>query len=54
MNWNLNSDTLSLPTLPGDGNKEANTKRKVLQVVASIFDPLGYSAPTVLEANLFI
>ena len=54
MNWNLNSDTLSLPALPDDGTKDANTKRKVLQVVASIFDPLGYFAPTVLEAKLFI
>ena len=54
INWNLNSDTLFLPGPSGDRTKEASTKREVLQAVASIFDPLGFFAPTVLEAKLFI
>ena len=54
INWNLNSDTLLLPGPSGDRTKEASTKREVLQAVASIFDPLGFFAPTVLEAKLFI
>lgn len=31
-----------------------STKWGVLQAVASVFDPLGYFYPTILEAKLFI
>ena len=30
------------------------TKREALQIIASIFDPLGYFAPSILEANFFM
>ena len=52
--WNLGNDTLSIPSLSNDRIKGAYTKREILKVVASIFDPLGYFAPTVLQAKLFI
>ena len=52
--WNCDSDTLTVSTTVGAKMKKVYTKREVLQVMASIFDPLGYFSPTVLMAKLFI
>ena len=52
--WNLGNDTLSIPGLSDDRIENIFTKREILKVVASIFDPLGYFAPTILQAKLFI
>ena len=52
--WNLGNDTLSIPGLSDDRIDNVFTKREILKVVASIFDPLGYFAPTILQAKLFI
>ena len=55
ISWNLKDDLLSIPG-PSSTEKiaEASTKREILQATASIYDPLGYFAPTVLEAKVFI
>ena len=53
--WNSISHTLMV--LPGPScNKitENFTKRKVLQIIASIFDPLGYYSPVILKVKLFM
>ena len=52
--WNCDSDTLTVSTTVGAKMKKVYTKREVLQVMASILDPLGYFSPTVLMAKLFI
>jgi len=53
-NWHLTNDTLSVPgpSVKDDGG--VWTKRKVLRVISSVFDPLGYFSPTVLEAKLLM
>ena len=49
--WDVKNDKLtfqhSLKSLP-------NTKRGILSSVASIFDPLGFVSPAILEAKLII
>jgi len=54
VNWNAVTDEISvskpqLQKLPG-----VCTKRRILQTIASIFDPLGYFAPSILEAKFFM
>ena len=55
ISWNLKDDLLSIPG-PSSSEKisEASTKREILQATASIYNPLGFFAPTILEAKLFI
>ena len=54
INWDLINDMLSVPG-PSISNDDCVwTKRKVLQVISSVFDPLGYFSPTVLDAKLFM
>ena len=53
--WNLKNDQLSILGPSGNENlRGASTKREILQETASIYDPMGYFAPTILEAKLFI
>jgi len=54
INWHLTNDTLSVPgpSVKDDGG--VWTKRKALQVISSVFDPLCYFSPTVLEAKLLM
>ena len=54
LSWNLKNDTLSIPGVSDHKIGSAHTKREALKIVASIFDPLGYFAPTILQAKLFI
>ena len=54
INWNLISDELSVPSPSDSTFEQASNKRGVLKVIASIFDPLGYFSPTILEAKLFM
>ena len=54
INWNLISDELSVPSPSDSIFEHASTKREVLKVIASVFDPLGYFSPTILDAKLFM
>ena len=54
INWNLLTDELSVSKPALNKSQHVSTKREVLQAVASVFDPLGYYSPTILEAKLFI
>ena len=54
INWDLINDTISVPGPCINDVRCVWTKRKVLQVISSVFDPLGYFSPTVLEAKLFM
>jgi len=54
ISWNLTDDTLSVPSPLVSKIEGISAKREILQVIASIFDPLRYFAPTVLEAELFV
>ena len=52
--WNTENDTITVPACSKAKQSKVSTKREVLQVTASMFDPLGYFSPTVLMAKLFI
>ncbi|XP_025996859.1 uncharacterized protein LOC113005467 [Solenopsis invicta] len=56
--WNPQSDTLALRVSPlGDTRSEvplAMTKRGALSEVAKLFDPLGWAAPVLVFAKIFL
>ena len=52
MEWDVSSDTMSYPLRTI--NPEANTKRKILQNVASIFDPLGVLSPVIIRGKILL
>lgn len=55
LNWNRVKDSLNLRFNLADKDLDKiNTKREVLRLVASIFDPCGFSVPLVLPAKLFL
>ena len=54
LTWNLTSDKLGIPRLSDTKVDHASTKREILKVIASIFHPLDYFSPTILEAKLFM
>ena len=51
--WNHDNDTLAVPGL-SHVKLEATSKLKVLQIIGSVFDLLGYYSPTILKAKLFM
>ena len=54
INWDLINDIISVPGPCINDVSCVWTKRKALQVISSVFDPLGYFSPTVPEAKLFM
>ena len=51
--WNLTSDTLKIPSTIKINNVKF-TKRSLLSIICSIFDPLGFVAPCLIEPKLII
>ena len=49
--WNVKSDTLKLPS---NIKRISNTKRGLLSALCSVFDPLGFVAPCLIEPKLII
>ncbi|MCP4486384.1 MAG: DDE-type integrase/transposase/recombinase, partial [Gammaproteobacteria bacterium] len=57
LEWNTKDDTLSLMHLRADKYEEsiiAPTKRKILQCIATLFDPMGLTAPCLLLGKNFL
>ena len=55
MKWNAETDCLGFPTKHGpDQDNESVTKRHVLSVASSVFDPLGLITPVTVRARMFI
>ena len=51
INWDIESDNLGLRVI----NKSfIPTRRGVLSVLCSIYDPLGFIAPCILEPKLIV
>ncbi|XP_073841572.1 uncharacterized protein [Musca autumnalis] len=51
--WNAASDTFYFIT-EKINNKNSFTKREVLSVIARLFDPLGWLAPVIITAKIFM
>ena len=51
--WNLTLDTLKIPSTIKINNAKF-TKRSLLSIICSIFDPLGFVAPCLIEPKLII
>ena len=51
MHWNIEEDEISFRIAEP---REVNTRRKVLSLVSSIYDPLGLACPLVLPAKNFL
>ena len=51
MIWNINQDTLTFEPVT---REYANTKRGILSLISSVFDPLGILTPSLLEPKLII
>ena len=48
MQWDTEQDTFSFRTIR---DVTVNTRRGILSVVSSLYDPLGLAAPMILPAN---
>jgi len=54
INWNLINDELSLYKPSTSKLQHVSIICEALKVISLVFDPLGFFAPTILEANLFM
>ena len=54
LQWNTESDKLSVSTKKFNANEPATTKREVLATIASIYDPLGLISPTIIKLKTFL
>ncbi|XP_061706724.1 uncharacterized protein LOC133517425 [Cydia pomonella] len=52
--WNSNEDTLLVTNKINTLSEQRVTKRNVLTVIASLFDPMGWLAPSVVMAKIFL
>ncbi|XP_065189636.1 uncharacterized protein LOC135820247 [Sycon ciliatum] len=53
LQWNVVSDTFNVSPISLT-KEDINTKRSVLQVLASFYDPLGFHAPVIVRAKCLI
>ncbi|KAI5181998.1 hypothetical protein NEOKW01_2140, partial [Nematocida sp. AWRm80] len=53
LSWNAETDELKINFTSND-NANLNTKRKVLQTIASVYDPLGILSPCTIAARIFM
>jgi len=51
LKWNVESDTFTFDTLE---KESASTRRGVLSIVASIYDPVGFIAPFILKGKMIL
>ena len=51
--WNMNDDCIYTP-VKESYESEIFTKRQILKKTASIFDPLGFFNPSLLNAKLLL
>lgn len=52
--WNVKRDELQVTSKVNTLSEKRITKRNVLSVIASLFDPMGWLAPTVVMAKIFM
>ena len=52
--WDTHADTISFPIQNFDSMGTQSTKRKVLSMASTLYDPLGMLSPVTLVARLFI
>lgn len=54
LNWDAETDELSIPIKKSSAFEQASSKREVLAAIASIYDPLGMLSPTIIKLKLFL
>ncbi|MEM7375589.1 MAG: reverse transcriptase domain-containing protein [Bacteroidota bacterium] len=54
LNWNTESDELSILAKKFSSTEQASTKREILATIASIYDPLGMMSPTIIKLKIFL
>ncbi|XP_073961981.1 uncharacterized protein [Choristoneura fumiferana] len=52
--WSVKSDTLSIPNKIRVEEDVIMTKRSILSDIASLFDPMGWIAPSIVLAKIFL
>lgn len=52
--WNTVTDSLALPPPKREPNTGPSTKRDILKVIASFFDPLGIACPVTTQAKMLL
>lgn len=54
LTWDTTKDMLTIAIKPDTLARPASTKRDILRIIASIFDPCGFTAPLTLPTRLFL
>ena len=54
LNWNTETDDLSISTKKFNSTNQTTTKREILAAIASIYDPLGMMSPAIIKLKIFL